>query len=139
MVANSALEKLSLAVGTQDDKSFAAIVTELKLQRYCIQLCHWICFVRCRRFCIRVCPPIFNHPWFTHVGDFDILGDFDPGTGLTNKAHGHGGPNYGFFGGLSLRGFCPKVLARIPGRADGVPVPVRARRSHDQHHGWIRF
>jgi hypothetical protein len=111
----AALEKLSLAVGAQDEKTFAAIVTELKLQRYCIQLCHWICFVRCRRFCIRVCPPIFNHPWFTHVGDFDILGDFDPGTGLTNKAHGHGGPNYGFFGGLSLRGFCPKYSPAFPG------------------------
>jgi hypothetical protein len=111
----AALEKLSAAVGAQDEKTFAAIVTELTLQRYCIQLCHWICFVRCRRFCFRVCPPIFNHPWFTHVGDFDILSDFNPATGLTNTSHGHGGPNYGFFGSLSLRGFCPKYSPAVPG------------------------
>ena len=72
--------------------------------------------MRCRRFCIRVCPPIFNHPWFTHVGDFDIYGDFDPGTGLTNKAQGgHGGPDYGFFGCLKLRGFCPKYSPAFSG------------------------
>ena len=108
------LERLSAAVGAQDEKAFSAVVTEFRLQRFCIQLCHWICFVRCRRFCIRVCPPIFNHPWFTHVGDFDILSDFDA-AGLTNKAHGHGGPGYGFFGCLKLRGFCPKVSPAFPG------------------------
>lgn len=110
------LQKLSLAVGAGDAKAFAAIVEELKLQRFCIQLCHWICFVRCRRFCIIVCPPIFNHPWFTHVGDFAIYGDFDTGTGLTNKAQaGHGGPDYGFFGCNKLRGFCPKTSPAFPG------------------------
>jgi len=90
-------------------------VERLKLQRYCIQLCHWLCFVRCRRFCILWCPPIYNHPWFTHVGDFNIDIDIDPGTGFTNKAaigHTgslHGGPDYGFLGNLILRGFCPKT------------------------------
>ncbi len=103
------LSRLATAVGAGDDRTFAAIVGELKLQRYCLQLCHWLCFLRCRRFCRLVCPPIFNHPWFTHVGDFDIYGDLDPGSGLTNKSHGHGGPGFGFFGCLKLRGFCPKV------------------------------
>jgi hypothetical protein len=63
----------------------------------------------CRRRLRPVCPPIFNHPWFTHVGDFGIYADIDGGTGLTNKSQaGHGGPNYGFFSCMSLRGFCPK-------------------------------
>jgi hypothetical protein len=110
------LERLSTAVGAGDAKTFAAILEELKLQRFCIQLCHWICALRCRRFCILVCPPIFNHPWFTHVGDFDIHGDIDPGTGLTNKGHGHGGPDFGFFGCLKLRGFCPKTSPAFAGQ-----------------------
>ena len=111
------LEKLSAAVGAGDVKAFAAIVERLRLQRYCIQLCHWLCFLRCRRFCIRVCPPPFNHPWFTHVGDFGIYGDIDPGTGLTNKLQGgHGGPDFGFFGCLKLRGLCPKYSPAFPGQ-----------------------
>jgi hypothetical protein len=53
------LEKLSEAVGAGDAKTFGAVLTELKLQpRFCIQLCHWLCFVRCRRFCIVICPPL---------------------------------------------------------------------------------
>ena len=64
------LSKLAAAVGAGDDKTLAAIAGELKLQRYCLQLCHWLCFLRCRRFCRLVCPPIFNHPWFT-VPDAD--------------------------------------------------------------------
>ncbi|MEO6982341.1 MAG: hypothetical protein ABI072_04420, partial [Edaphobacter sp.] len=102
------LQQLSQAVGAGDAAVYSRLLTELKLQPYCIQLCHWICGLRCFRFCRLVCPPVYNHPWFTHVGDFDILSDFDP-TGLTNKAEAaHGGPQFGFFSNLSLRGFCPK-------------------------------
>jgi hypothetical protein len=128
------LERLSVAVGAGDAKTYAAIVGELKLGRFCIQLCHWLCFLRCRRFCILVCPDPFNHPWFTHVGDFGIYSDIDAGTGLTNKSQaGHGGPNYGFFECLKLRGFCPKYDPANPGaqmayrflfRPAGVPTPT---------------
>ena len=121
------LERLSAAVGAGDEKAFVALVEELGLQRFCVQLCHWLCFVRCRRFCILVCPPIFNHPWFTHVGDFAIYADIDSGTGLTNKAHGHGGPEYGFFGCLKLRGFCPKHSPAFPGQ----PMAYRFIFQHD--------
>ena len=104
------LERLIGAVSAGDAKAWATLLKELKLERYCIQLCHWVCTLRCRQFCILVCPPIFLEPWFTHVGDFSITADFDTTTGLTNKSEaGHGGPNYGFFNCLSLRGFCPKV------------------------------
>ena len=73
------LERLSVAVGAGDAKTYAAIVTELKLQRFCIQLCHWLCFLRCRRFCILVCPDPDTIPLFTHVGAYHvdpIYGDF---------------------------------------------------------------
>jgi len=64
--------------------------------------------------CVDLCvdltlgPPVQN-PWFTNVGDFDIQSDF-AASGLTNKAvGGHGGPDFGFFDGLKLKGYCPKV------------------------------
>jgi len=65
--------------------------------------------------CVDLCVPIgeeppVEDPWFTHVGDFHILSDIDHATGRTQHAVlGHGGPDYGFFGNLTLYGFCPKV------------------------------
>lgn len=92
------------------------MVKKLKLERFCIQLCHWLCFFRCRVYCRCVCRPRFDHPWFTHVGDFQIYADIDPGTGLTNKSvFGHGGPDFGFFECLRLLGFCPKESPDFPG------------------------
>jgi hypothetical protein len=104
------VQQLSASVASGDATIYSRILTELKLQPYCIQLCHWVCGLRCSRFCFIVCPPPYNHPWFTLVGDFGINADIDPATGLTNKIqNGHGGPGFGFFGGLSLGGLCPKT------------------------------
>jgi hypothetical protein len=59
LAANPAqLTKLSAAVGAGDAAAFTTLITELKLQRFALQLCHWICTVRCRFFCVIVCPPI---------------------------------------------------------------------------------
>jgi hypothetical protein len=73
-------------------------------------------------FCVTLCvdvqqqPPV-DDPLFTDVGDFHIYGDIDPATGLTkNAVFGHGGPGYGFFGALKLRGFCPKQISAQPAR-----------------------
>jgi len=52
------LGKLSAAVGAGNAKDFAAVLGQLELRPFCLQLCHWICFLRCRLFCIRVCPPL---------------------------------------------------------------------------------
>jgi hypothetical protein len=52
------LEALAAAVATGDAKAFTLQVERLQLQRYCIQLCHWLCFLRCQRFCLLVCPPL---------------------------------------------------------------------------------
>jgi hypothetical protein len=73
------LRRLSAAVGAGDANAFATLVGELQLQRFCLQLCHWICFLRCRRFCILICPPQDTIPLFTHVGVYHvdpIYGDF---------------------------------------------------------------
>lgn len=78
-------------------------------------------------FCVELCvdvaqPPPFNNPLFTHVGDFHVITDINPATGLTNSAVlGHGGPGYGFFGYPKLRGFCPKTSPV------GNPDPMRYR------------
>ncbi len=78
-------------------------------------------------FCVELCldvevQPPYQNPWFTHVGDFDIIADIDAVSGLTNKAViGHGGPNYGFTGSVKLKGFCPKTAPVAP------PDPMQYR------------
>ncbi|HJR08203.1 MAG TPA: hypothetical protein VJ842_13155 [Pyrinomonadaceae bacterium] len=78
-------------------------------------------------FCVELCvdtdiPPPFDNPLFTHIGDFHILTDINAATGLTNSAVlGHGGPGYGFFGHMKLRGFCPKLSQ------SGSSLPMRYR------------
>ena len=54
---SAGLTQLSAAVGAGDAKAYAATIKRVKLQRYCIQFCHWVCFLRCRLFCFCVCPP----------------------------------------------------------------------------------
>ena len=105
-------------------KAYSALVTELKLQPFCIQLCHWICFLRCRRYCILVCPPPDTTPLFTHVGVYAIhtpslAGDFaadgdDEAAAREPGLHEHDPARGG--------------LARRPGDAGvRVPVPRRSR------------
>ena len=116
------LARLLESVESENADAYAQLVKQLGLARFCHQLCYWLCGLWCRRFCWCVCPPPKPRPWFTHVGHFHIYGDIDPGNGLTNKAVlGHGGPNYGFFSCLELRGFCP---AESP---DSAGVPMRYR------------
>lgn len=73
------LARLGAALEKGDAKAFAGIVRQLELGRFCIQLCHWLCFLRCRRFCFIVCPPPDTIPLFTHVGAYHVdpvYGDF---------------------------------------------------------------
>ena len=58
--------------------------------------------------------PPYNAPYFTHVGNFDILYDIDA-SGHANKAKtGAGGNGFGFFGHTKLKGFCPKTSSGQP-------------------------
>ncbi len=77
--ADGGLAKAVAAVGGEDANGFATLVRQDKLERFALQLCHWICFEICRRFCICVCPPAETIPLFTHVGSYrvdPIWGDF---------------------------------------------------------------
>ncbi len=108
--------KLIEAVDTENSDAYAELVNKLGLERFCHQLCHWLCRLICRQFCRCVCPPPRPRPWFTHVGHFHIYGDINAANGLTNKAvFGHGGPDFGFFSCLELRGFCPLNSPTAPG------------------------
>ena len=77
--------RLATAVGARDAKQFESIVVELKLQQFCIQLCHWVCALRCHVFCHCVCPPL-TEAFFTHIG---ALGYADP-TVVASQANGSG-------------------------------------------------
>lgn len=69
----------------------------------------------CVTLCVEAPESIYENPQFTHIGDFNIAADIDGTTGLTNKPKaGHGGPDFGFFGALKLKGFCPKTLPSDP-------------------------
>lgn len=108
--------KLVEAVETENADAYAELVNKLGFERFCHQLCYWLCRLICRRFCRCVCPPPRPRPWFTHVGHFHIYGDINAANGLTNKSvFGHGGPDYGFFSCLELRGFCPLNSPTAPG------------------------
>ncbi len=63
------LTKLIAALRREDAQTFASLVKELKLDRFSLQLCHWLCFLVCRRFCICVCPPLIAHIDHPAVGD----------------------------------------------------------------------
>ena len=54
------LTDLVRALDRPDTDAFAKLVDEHGLQRYCVQLCHWLCSLRCRRFCICVCSPLIG-------------------------------------------------------------------------------
>jgi hypothetical protein len=97
------LEKLSVTVGAGDVRTYESILRELKLHPFCIQLCHWLCGIRCRRFCIRVCPPVDTIPLFTHVGVYHVdpsYADFQ-GDGTTTAG------GYAFTRTIPLIGILP--------------------------------
>jgi hypothetical protein len=125
-----AMGRLVSAFEAGDADAWGALLKELQLERFCIQLCHWFCHEVCWLFCRCVCPPPFDNPLFTRVGDFAIYTDIDPLTGLTNTGiYGHGGPNFGFFDCMKLVGFCPKTSPVFPG------VPMRYRFLYEQPPG----
>jgi len=105
------LERLSAAVGAGDVKTYSAIVTELKLQRFCVQLCHWICFLRCQRYCILVCPPPSLFPVFTSIGGYDYIPDVHSALGGNGRTIGD---DRAFFNTLRLNGILTQTLGGQP-------------------------
>ncbi len=135
LAGKPALDQLADAAFREDAEAFGALVKKLELGRFCIQLCHWLCFFRCHVFCRCVCPPPTLQPWFTTVGWFDIYADIDGTTGKTNKSLPYagltsgGGPNFAFYDCLQFGGFCPITSPTFPG------VAMRYRFTYDDGSG----
>ena len=58
------LDRLFKAYDEQDVEKFREILEKLELTPFCAQMCHWVCYIRCKRICRLLCPP---PPSITHV------------------------------------------------------------------------
>jgi hypothetical protein len=52
------LERLNTVVAEENAEAFAELLRERELERFCIQFCHWVWWLRCYWFCFRVYPPL---------------------------------------------------------------------------------
>ena len=140
LAANPAdLQRLGDAVAKGDPETFGAVVEELQLGRFCIQLCQWLCRLICRRFCFCVCPPR-SAAYFIRVGQYEYAEIYPPGgtvpridsqiggTGLTSDSRA-------FFstvrlnGGYSLQTGAPQMeykFETITTDSAGNPSPPAA-------------
>ncbi len=99
------------AVLAQNAGTFAALVKQLEVGPFCLQLCHWICMNICRLFCICVCPPQNLFPQFTSIGGYDYL------TNINSALGGNGltiGDNRAFYNTLRLNGILTQTLSGMP-------------------------
>ena len=144
-------ERLSVAVGSGDTKAYDAILKEFKLPHFCIQLCHWVCGLRCRRFCNLACPPQQLYPWFTSIGRYDYLTDIHSPHGL--GVDGLTNDGRAFYSNLRLNGILSQTLGgqqleyrfeTRPTDNDGNPtgpwspvLPAQIARTEIGH--WERF
>lgn len=137
---NGALKRLVAATSREDVKGVQALVKELGFERFCIQFCHWVCFLRCQLFCVCVCPPR-SSAFFIKVGRYQYAevypttGPLPPkidtevgGTGLTDDTRA-------FFntlrlnGGFSLQSGAPQIEYRfetLTTDSAGNPAPASA-------------
>ena len=140
LAANPAgLQRLGDAVAKGDPQTFGAVVEELELGRFCIQLCQWLCRLICRRFCFCVCRPR-SAAYFIRVGQYEYAEVYPPGgtvpridsqlngTGLTSDSRA-------FFstvrlnGGFSLQASAPQMeykFETITTDSAGNPSPSTA-------------
>jgi hypothetical protein len=105
--SKDAFPRLLAAVQSEDAKAFAALVQEFKIDRYCLQLCHWICGEVCGLLCFCVCPQPETIPLFTHVGNYHvdpIFNDFKADG--TTSDHG-----WAFTQTIDLKGILPDGTA----------------------------
>ena len=107
---NGDLDTLSTAVMRQDERAFVEWVRRHKAERFVHQLCHWVCYLACRRLCICVCPPPGVIPIFDHVGASRVdpfFHDFQA-NGTTSAG------SYAFTGTIPLLGLLPDSPAGDP-------------------------
>ena len=110
-----ALERLAAAVLREDAETLQSLAKEFEFERYCIQFCHWVCFVRCQLFCICVSPPE-TLAVFTKIGglyyDIDVASKLGEG-GLTVAEQRAFFNTLRLNGGISLVNGAPPVEYRF--------------------------
>jgi hypothetical protein len=100
LAEQGALERLAAANLREDVETVQSLVKELEFERFCVQFCHWVCFLRCQLFCFCVCPPR-SIAVFTKIGGLYYNSDVNssaPGNGLTVA------DSRAFYNGLRLNG-----------------------------------
>src|SRR3954469_1551522 len=70
----------------EDSEQLQSLVKELRLERFCVQFCHWVCFLRCHLFCVCVCPPR-TIAAFTKIGKYFYDSDIYSHPGTANPGH----------------------------------------------------
>jgi hypothetical protein len=96
----ASLDRLTAATLREDVETVESLAKELKFERYCIQFCHWVCFLRCQLFCFCVCPP-------ASIAVFTKIGGLYYDTGVHSHSAGSGltvADNRAFFETLRLNG-----------------------------------
>lgn len=76
---------------------------QYEIADYCYQLCRWLSYEVCHRFCFCICPQPETIPLFTKVGQYHvapIFGDFQP-DGTTTAGR------YAFSTTINLNGILP--------------------------------
>jgi len=79
------LERLAGAVLREDVETVQGLVEKLDFEPYCIQFCHWVCFLRCQLFCICVSPP-------QSTGVFTCIGGLTYATDVHSQGREKGVP-----------------------------------------------
>ena len=126
-IEKTTLERLTAATLREDHEQIQSLVKELQFERYCIQFCHWVCFLRCQLFCICVCPPR-TIGVFTKIGGLYYNSDVhshNPGSGLTVGDDRAFYSNLRLNGGLSVVDGAPLIEYRfqtIATTATGAPT-----------------
>jgi hypothetical protein len=124
----ASLDRLTAAVLRGDVETVESLVRELQFERYCIQFCHWVCFLRCQRFCFCVCPPS-SIAVFTKIGAlyYETAVHSDaPGSGLTVADNRAFYDTLRLNGGLSVVDGAPRIEYRfevVQTSPDGKTLP----------------
>lgn len=125
---SESLDRLTAATLREDVETVESLAKELKFERYCIQFCHWVCFLRCQLFCFCVCPP-------ASIAVFTKIGGLYYDTDVHSHASGSGltvADNRAFFetlrlnGGISVVDGSPRIEYRfevVQTNADGSKLP----------------
>lgn len=96
------LERFVAAVVEVDEDAFVDLVRQFDLGRFALQLCHWLCWLHWRRFCLCVCPPLIariDEPADTSCATTSQVtacsaSDPFPGIEITGTAAGGGFDHY---------------------------------------------